>query len=187
MNANASALENNNRGETVNLQSELSLNAYPSALENNNRGKTVNSDSVLSEDVDSRWEELSDLEDTLSSTGVEGEVKPRMNEKDGSLLKILDSWYSTNEDSNARRADLEDVINGQVGCLGNGSKPSLAEDGMNSGTPGVHSEQKQRPSKSYLFVWEPIGDKDNKDTLIDGILGTFKKKGERSIEANIRG
>lgn len=181
LNANASALENNNRGETVNLQSELSLNAYPSALENNNRGKTVNSDSVLSEDVDSRWEELgpvadtipdrneisicekrkwhepmghdyessllddelSDLEDTLSSTGVEGEVKPRMNEKDGSLLKILDSWYSTNEDSNARRADLEDVINGQVGCLGNGSKPNLAEDGMNSGTPGVHSEQKQ--------------------------------------------
>ncbi|CAK9166824.1 unnamed protein product, partial [Ilex paraguariensis] len=120
-------------------------------------------------------------EENLPSAKSKGPGKTRIDEEDSSLLQILDSWYSSKEDSSKR--DASGTVDGMVDCSGNGFKQSASAGvgGVKSETPVVNYGRKQRASKNYSFVSQ----QDSKDELIDGILGSLKKSGEKSAEARI--
>ncbi|KAK6775496.1 hypothetical protein RDI58_026497 [Solanum bulbocastanum] len=106
--------------------------------------------------------DLSDSdEDTSSSTKLDT-GKSKMKDEDSSLLQILDSWYG----------------DGTLESSTDGSKldTSVSVDQMeNSPT--------WRKQKTYSFVTDqPV---DTKDKLIDGILGSLKKSGEKSPETRV--
>ncbi|XP_059624431.1 uncharacterized protein LOC132267307 [Cornus florida] len=124
-------------------------------------------------------DDLSDSEDETSSlTGSEGRGRPRENEEDSSLLKILDSWYSSRKESSGKNGS--ENVDGVMDWSGDGLKPSGASGvGIKTETSVVHCGRKQRPFKNYSFVAEQP--EDNKDKLIDGILGSLKKSGESRI------
>ncbi|KAK9271706.1 hypothetical protein L1049_002069 [Liquidambar formosana] len=118
--------------------------------------------------------------ETPSLTGSEGQGKPIMNQEDSSLLQILDSWYSSKEDSNRR--DGSENVDGMVDCSRDTVKPSGSSGvSIKSETPAANYERKQRPPKSYTFVSDYGGE--NKDKLIDGILGSLKKPGDSRMQA----
>uniref|UniRef100_A0A5B7B662 HTH OST-type domain-containing protein n=1 Tax=Davidia involucrata TaxID=16924 RepID=A0A5B7B662_DAVIN len=118
-------------------------------------------------------------EETSSSAGSVGQGKPRVNEADGSLLQILDSWYSSKEENN--RWDGSQNVDGMVDCSQNVIKPSGSSGiGIKTETPEVNYERKPKPFKSYSFVSDQPGNKEHK--LIDGILGSLKKSGESRVQ-----
>lgn len=121
-------------------------------------------------------------EESSSSIKSESERKPRMNEEDSSLLQILDSWYSSKEDS-ARRGALENPEGG-VDSSKNGSRILRSAGSITKNEDSVaNNARKHRPLKSYSFIQDQAVE--NKDKLIDGILGSLKKSGERSAETRI--
>ncbi|KAK2995472.1 hypothetical protein RJ640_009997 [Escallonia rubra] len=140
-------------------------------------GQASNDYEPLSDDV------FSDSDDeTLSSSESECQRKPKVNEEDSSLLQILDNWYSCKED-NSRRVASEDT-NTVTDCYGNVTKQSSSSGGgVNSENPALNYARKQKPSKSYLFVSDQVDD--NKDRLIDGILGSLKNSGNDTTESRI--
>lgn len=108
-------------------------------------------------------------EDTSSSTKVDN-GKSKMEEEDSSLLQILDSWYS-------RKVGSESV-DGMVKSSPDGSKldTSVSVDQMENHPTG-------RRQKTYSFVMDqPV---DTKDKLVDGILDSLKKSGEKSPETRV--
>ncbi|XP_057491912.1 uncharacterized protein LOC130777530 [Actinidia eriantha] len=117
-------------------------------------------------------------EETSSLTGSEGQRKRISNDEDSSLLRILDSWYNTEE---TNRKEGSENAGGMVDCSQKAVKPPAASGaGNKTETPVVNCGAKQRPFKSYSFVSDQIGD--NKDKLIDGILTSLKKSGESRIQ-----
>ncbi|XP_006351015.1 uncharacterized protein [Solanum tuberosum] len=104
-------------------------------------------------------------EDTSSSTKLDT-GKSKMKDEDSSLLQILDSWYG--------RKDVDGTLESST----DGSKldTSVSVDQMENSPTG-------RKHKTYSFVTEqPV---DTKDKLIDGILGSLKKSGEKSPETRV--
>ncbi|XP_059307914.1 uncharacterized protein LOC132059346 isoform X1 [Lycium ferocissimum] len=178
----------------------------PSDQESDFSGNEANLDSESSSlpgkdnELDSRWEELGPVsngeakdesseqkhgnyeapldrdfsdsdEDTSSSTKLHNGKKSKVKEEDSSLLQILDSWYGRKEGS--------ENVEGMVELSTDGSKldTSVSVDKMeNSPT--------RRRQKTYSFVTDQPGD--TKDKLIDGILGSLKKSGEKSTEARVK-
>nr|GEX59497.1 endonuclease or glycosyl hydrolase [Tanacetum cinerariifolium] len=128
-------------------------------------------------------DDLSDSEDDSSPSGSKNQAKCRR-EGDSSLLQILDSWYSNKEDSNNRIAsDGSDSNNTTLPLYGEARPlPLYGEAGAND-TVGTNFEQKQKPSKRYSFVAEKPDD--DKENLINGILGSLKKSGNGSAESKI--
>ncbi|XP_021833786.1 uncharacterized protein LOC110773571 [Prunus avium] len=163
----------------------------------------ANSDSELSDvlskdDVsDSPWEELGPVTNTSNKNEVEvasrrkaigsrgfdyelslsddlsdseGEGVARVNKEDSSLLQILDSWYSGKDGGSSK--DMSENFEGLVDST-NVSKLSVSSGvGTMSGASLGNHARKQRPQKNYPFVPDSG---DNKDKLIDGILGSLKK------------
>ncbi|CAA0839210.1 Putative endonuclease or glycosyl hydrolase [Striga hermonthica] len=166
-------------------------------------------------DSDSSWDELGPVDDSISgrNKGKSGhgydpvrdedfsdsedeelgnEAKPKP-EEESSLLQILDTWY------------------GNKGCDGKKGEPAgpdVSADGGGPNTkslggqtgPGLRSEnqdvgptKKYKPSKSYSFVSEQQPKQqqqhvDSKDELVEGILVSLKKSGERSnVESRVFG
>ncbi|GER35102.1 unnamed protein product [Striga asiatica] len=126
-------------------------------------------------------EDFSDSED--EPLGNESKPKP---EEESSLLQILDTWY------------------GNKGCdgkKGGPTGPDVSSDGggPNKTGPGLRSEnqamgptKKFKPGKNYSFVAEQQSKQqhvvDNKDELVEGILVSLKKSGERSsVESRVLG
>ncbi|KAL7254660.1 hypothetical protein ACSBR1_008920 [Camellia fascicularis] len=118
-------------------------------------------------------------EETASLTGgSEGEGKPRTKDEESSLLQILDSWYSNGE---TNRKDGSENVDGMVDCSRDVLKPSDSSGAaFKTETPVVKCGRKQKPFKSYSFVSDQLVE--NKDKLIDGILGSLKKSGESRIQ-----
>lgn len=121
-------------------------------------------------------DDLSDSDgDSPSLTRSEQHGKPKLNEEDSSLLHILDSWYGSKEDNNRR--DRSEHVNDSVDCSKNlGSSGTGIKNENLAGNNG----RKQRPVRSYNFVSESGGE--NKDKLIDGILGSLKKSGDSRMQ-----
>ncbi|CAN6711620.1 unnamed protein product [Malus baccata var. baccata] len=115
-------------------------------------------------------------EETSPITESEGQRAARVNREDSSLLQILDSWYS-NKDGESSKHKSENVD--RTADSTNVSK--LSGFGITSGTSLADHAWKQRPQKSYSFVTDSCGD--NKDKLIDGILGSLKKPSEPRMES----
>ncbi|CBI37626.3 unnamed protein product, partial [Vitis vinifera] len=133
------------------------------------------------DDLDSPWEELGPVADTNSNRNeMESEQeRPKISKEDSSLLRILDSWYSSKED-NKRRDGVENA-DGMIDCSRNdlkssGSSGFFSEDD----TSPINCRKKQRPVRSYSFVSDHG---DDKDKLIDGILGSLKKSGESRMHS----
>ncbi|RVW24759.1 hypothetical protein CK203_080336 [Vitis vinifera] len=125
-------------------------------------------------------DDFSDSEgETLLSTGTDRQERPKISKEDSSLLRILDSWYSSKED-NKRRDGVENA-DGMIDCSRNdlkssGSSGFFSEDD----TSPINCRKKQRPVRSYSFVSDHG---DDKDKLIDGILGSLKKSGESRMHS----
>ncbi|XP_057981343.1 uncharacterized protein LOC131166787 [Malania oleifera] len=119
-----------------------------------------------------------ELSDSEGETVSERQGKPGINDEESSLLQILDSWYSSKEDKSAR--DYSENVDGMVDCSKDGSKLyGLSRTRLNSETL-VNRGRRQKTAKSYSFVSDPV--EDNKDGLIDGILGSLKKSGESRLQ-----
>ncbi|CAI9766979.1 unnamed protein product [Fraxinus pennsylvanica] len=122
-------------------------------------------------------DDLSDSEEESSSAKSEIEAKSRQDQEDSSLLHILDSWYSSQDDKS--RKDAVESTSNTSDC----SAPN--EFGAKTEGPSLNHTGKKKPSKSYLFVSEHSGD--NKDRLVDGILNSLKKSSEKSGESSVSG
>lgn len=124
-------------------------------------------------------DDFSDSEgEAALSTGTNRQEGPKVSKDDSSLLRILDSWYSSKEDNNKKR-DMVENADGMVDCSNNNLKSSgssglSTEDGMSP----VNYGRKQRPVRSYSFVSDHG---DDRDKLIDGIFGSLKKSAESSM------
>ncbi|KAI9165596.1 hypothetical protein LWI28_017106 [Acer negundo] len=124
-------------------------------------------------------DEFSDSEEetsTVTRAGRQGKLG--INEEESSLLQILDSWYSSkeNEDSKGKSEN----VNGMVDCSTNVVEPSASPElSSKSATLLENFGKKSRPQKNYDFVSDTV--ENNKDKLIDGILGSLKKSGESRV------
>ncbi|KAL8134253.1 uncharacterized protein LOC141712854 [Apium graveolens] len=143
------------------------------------------------EQVNYDYEPVSDVylsgsdEENLSSRG-DGRHHYTKKGEDSSLLQILD-WYQKKEDDarsskDGTRAgpDKGDVVDS---FSGKDSISSLSSGSLKNKDYVGSVEQKLRPSKSYSFVSDEVVD--DKDKLIDGILGSLKKSGGRSTESGV--
>ncbi|KAL5751996.1 hypothetical protein ACOSQ2_022503 [Xanthoceras sorbifolium] len=144
-------------------------------------------------------DEFSDSEEETSTvTEPERQGKLGKNEEDSSLLQILDSWYSSKENDNKKdksenvdgmvdrskendnKKDKSENLDGMVDCYTNVVKPSASpEPASKSETSLGNFGRKSRPQKNYNFVSDTVGN--NKDKLVDGILGSLKKSGESRV------
>lgn len=115
---------------------------------------------VLSEDESTET-------DGESYPATEVPAKQRTNEEESSLIQILDSWYSNKEDSRKDMAENSD------------ESRKLSSLGPKSEANTVNSARMRRHQKSYSFVSD--NDKNDKEKLIDGILGTLKKSSGSQI------
>lgn len=117
-------------------------------------------------------------EENLSSRG-DGRHYYTKRGEDSSLLQILD-WYQNKEDDTRSSKDCTRAVPDKVDAVdsfsGKDSIPSLSSGSLKN-------KDKLRSSKSYSFVSDEVVD--DKDKLIDGILGSLKKSGGRSPESGI--
>ncbi|PQQ08840.1 uncharacterized protein Pyn_03035 [Prunus yedoensis var. nudiflora] len=91
---------------------------------------------------------------------------------------ILDSWYSGEDGGSSK--DRSENFEGLVDFT-NVSKLSVSSGvGPMSGTCSGNQSRKQRPQKNYSFVADSG---DNKDKLIDGIVGSLKKSSEPRMKS----
>lgn len=127
--------------------------------ENSNLSKQeVGSDQ---ETVDSVYEpcvseddEFSDPEDESCSTCTKAaeQRRSRLNEDESSLLQILDSWYSSKDESSPR-GHASDIENSEDRPKEETRPPGSSHIGDRDDITAYHA-QKQRPRKSYTFVSE---------------------------------
>ncbi|KAL6276844.1 hypothetical protein ACE6H2_020445 [Prunus campanulata] len=124
-------------------------------------------------------DDLSDSEEETSPlTESEGEGAARVNKEDSSLLQILDSWYSSKDGGSSK--DMSENFEELVDST-NVSKLSVSSGvGTMSGASLGNHARKQRPQKNYPFVPDSG---DNKDKLIDGILGSLKKSSKPRLRS----
>ncbi|XP_065873570.1 uncharacterized protein [Euphorbia lathyris] len=161
------------------------------------------SDTLQSDEPDSTWEELGPIEEKCAypqyepfvsddefseSEGeaspvaqLQGQAKSRMDSEDSSLLRILDSWYSSKDGVNRKEKseNVQDMMNsssnGKQTCNQSGTRSK-------SGTSLEKHGKKQRPQKSYCFVADPDAEEcdgngsgsNDPNKLIDGIIGRLK-------------
>ncbi|KAL3621815.1 hypothetical protein CASFOL_034301 [Castilleja foliolosa] len=130
------------------------------------------------------------LNDDFSDSDVEiseNKVNKPKPEEESSLLQILDSWYS-NKDCDGKKDEMV--------CIQVTDKPEVVSQlasaqqtggsGTKNETPVVGLAWKQKPGKNYTFVSEEQ-DVDSKDRLVEGIMDSLKKSGERSIDSRVLG
>ncbi|GMH25125.1 hypothetical protein Nepgr_026968 [Nepenthes gracilis] len=119
-------------------------------------------------------DELSDREDEASSSSkVEDQSRSRENVEDSSLLQILESWYS-GKDSSCKTDCPKNEDGVIIDRSKNSSKPSASSGAC------IKNGRRQRPVKSYTFVSDSA--EDEKDELLNGILGSLKKQGESRMQ-----
>lgn len=109
--------------------------------------------------------DLSDSEEESSPTGLQKQSK--RTKEESSLLQILDSWYGNKEDNNSR-------------ITSDGSDENV--DLLNDNNKYV---PKQKPAKLYSFVEDKP--KDDKENLINGILGSLNESGNGSPKSKLEG
>lgn len=181
-------------GTTGNSDSDFSDSQWEELGPVSKTGPEGNEKGLVQRREEAKYEPLSDDEFTDSDKGTslsaapESQGKPRMNEEDSSLLQILDSWYSSQEDNNKRV--VVEKNDGAFGFSRGDVKPnSLSEVSINGENPAMNSGRiKQRPSRSYSFVADhQVHGANNKYELIDGILGGLKKSGDQSGESTVHG
>ncbi|KAK6922863.1 OST-HTH associated domain [Dillenia turbinata] len=108
-------------------------------------------------------EDFTDSEDETPPSGKsEGQRKPGGNSSNSSLIQLLDSWHSSKADSHKK-----DMSHNMSDTFGIGNKRE---------SHAINGGGKHRPMKTFSFV------KDDKDRLIDGILGTLKRPSESKME-----
>ncbi|XP_074264298.1 uncharacterized protein LOC141586826 [Silene latifolia] len=146
-------------------KSDLSLN-----------GSYVEYESAMS--VEDEFSDSEKEDQSCSSNPVKGEeqINSKVVEGDNSLLQILNSWYSTNDESDPRgnRPDSEsppDFCEDETSRLGSLIAEVKGQAGSTSSNGYKHGSKKK-----YTFVAE--GAEVEKGILIDGILGSLKKSGE---------
>ncbi|KAJ4965970.1 hypothetical protein NE237_017819 [Protea cynaroides] len=127
--------------------------------------------------------ELSDSDgEDVKLDQSEGLGKSRREEEDSSLLQILDSWYSSKDDSssNGRSQKVEEVVD--CSRVGSKSSSSIGVEMKSEASVAVaNGGPKTKPMKKYSFVSDPAGDE--KEKLIDNILGSLKKSAGTKMQS----
>ncbi|KAL0333016.1 UNVERIFIED_CONTAM: hypothetical protein Scaly_2203100 [Sesamum calycinum] len=139
------------------------------------KGQNARTESRLPDYEPLEEDDFSDSEEETSSKS-ENEIKSRLKEEESSLLQILDSWYSNkgadgrNDESTSTTYATDSI---EIGL------------GTKNESPVVNPTRKQKCVRTYSFVTEqPV---DDKDKLVDGILGSLKKSSEKSSESRVLG
>ncbi|XP_006851397.3 uncharacterized protein LOC18441213 [Amborella trichopoda] len=122
---------------------------------------------------------LSDIElsDSESESSLENEAnreEMERNKDDGSLLRILDSWHEKKERVNK---DCPEALDGLVECSQRNQSEPLASSTLSPKSSSRTLKPKSR--KNYSFVTESVDDE--KEKLIDSILGTLKKSSNSNL------
>ncbi|KAL2905881.1 Meiosis regulator and mRNA stability factor 1 [Bienertia sinuspersici] len=129
---------------------------------------------------DDEFSELEEDDATSSSVKEVDRNRSRANEEDSSLLQILDSWYSTKDETNPQEPGSHAESLADCSKQESESSQSSNTDIESAAASAANYARKQKPQKSYLFVSDPVETK--KDKLIDGILGSLKKSGESRMQ-----
>ncbi|KAL0349613.1 UNVERIFIED_CONTAM: hypothetical protein Sradi_4110500 [Sesamum radiatum] len=139
------------------------------------KGQNARTESRLPDYEPLEEDDFSDSEEETSSKS-ENEIKSRLKEEESSLLQILDSWYS-NKGADGRNDESTSTTYATDSTeIGLGTKNE---------SPVVNPTRKQKCVRTYSFVTEqPV---DDKDKLVDGILGSLKKSSEKSSESRVLG
>jgi len=119
-------------------------------------------------------EEFTDSDDEIPSQLDESTKQPKREEEDSSLMQILDSWYSNKEGGGGGK-DQDHTADGLVDC--SRSNPQNTSDLTLADNPNM----RVRHPKRYSFVADS-GD-DEKDKLVDNILGSLKKAGDSRLQS----
>ncbi|KAL0378390.1 UNVERIFIED_CONTAM: hypothetical protein Sradi_3144500 [Sesamum radiatum] len=139
------------------------------------KGQNGRTESQLPDYEPLEEDEFSDSEEETSSKS-ETEVKSRLKEEESSLLQILDSWYSS-KGTDGRKDESTSTTNAT-----DSTETGL---GTKNESPFVNPTRKQKSVRTYSFVAEqPV---DDKNKLVDGILGSLKKTSEKSSESRVLG
>uniref|UniRef100_A0A2P2Q4G3 Uncharacterized protein LOC8268001 n=1 Tax=Rhizophora mucronata TaxID=61149 RepID=A0A2P2Q4G3_RHIMU len=125
-------------------------------------------------------DEFSDSEvESLAMSRPDERANLGMNDKDSSLLQILDSWYSSKDVANMK--DKSENTEGMVDCSLGGLQPTdLSGLDTKIDISLDNYGRRKGPKQKYSFVADPDG---NKDKLIEGILGNLKKSGESGMQS----
>ncbi|XP_072969921.1 uncharacterized protein [Typha angustifolia] len=159
--------EGKNNGEDY-VWEELGPVSDAATNENNN---TQEASKELSFDEASLAdEEFSDSEDESASQYDGSDQHLRRGEEDSSLLQILDSWYSSKEGGGSERSQ---GVDGLVDCSRSNHENPVDVKSTDS------EKLKVRPHKRYSFVSESRDDE--KEKLVESILGSLKKAGESRL------
>ncbi|XWS33216.1 hypothetical protein CRYUN_Cryun22dG0061900 [Craigia yunnanensis] len=121
-------------------------------------------------------DEISDFEGEIStSEQSRQQQKQGLDEEDSSLLQILNSWYSSKEGED--RKDNSENSECMVDCSEYLVKPSdAARVSMKTETSLEDFGKRNKLQKNYSFVADSVGN--DKDKLINGILGSLRKSSE---------
>lgn len=117
-----------------------------------------------------REDDFSDSEDETPYTRSEDEGKSKL-PSESALLDILDSWHgqkeghSKRDDTTSKNNAMDSVETGSDLCSSEAAKPT----------------RKPKSQKSYSFVKEA----DSKDKLINGILGSLNKTGDKLVDSKV--
>ncbi|KAG9444279.1 hypothetical protein H6P81_015619 [Aristolochia fimbriata] len=133
-----------------------------------------NEESMFSE------EKVSDLEVDVPILENSGK-KNNACQKGGSLLEILDSMQSGENGKENENKSHYESLDGLVDCSSSNLKPttSCSVETENYVNPISH-RQKVKPGKNYSFVLNSSSD--DKEKLIESILGSLKKAGDSKVQ-----
>ncbi|XP_039002850.1 uncharacterized protein LOC120129417 [Hibiscus syriacus] len=126
-------------------------------------------------------DEFSDSERDMSTAELSGrEQKPGSDEESSSLLQILDSLYTITEDKD--KMDNSENSDALVDCSEYNVKPSGdAGEGMKTENCLEEYGKQQSVQKKYTFVAD--SGEDDRDKLINGIIGSLKISSESRMDA----
>ncbi|XP_038710609.1 uncharacterized protein LOC120005176 isoform X2 [Tripterygium wilfordii] len=122
---------------------------------------------------------FSDSDEETSAVMPKAQGKPTTNEEDSPLLQVLGSWYSSKEGEKGE--DNFGNVDGMVDGSKNGLK-LFGSSGTNtkSETSSVDHGKSPKPQRTYSFVQDSV--ENEKDKLIDNILGSLKKSGDSGMQ-----
>ncbi|GAB2278737.1 hypothetical protein Dimus_013413 [Dionaea muscipula] len=125
-------------------------------------------------------DDLSELEEEASPPSkVEAQSKSKINDKDSSLLQLLDSWYSNKVDSRDCADSVDDKMDSRCSSKAADSSRIGAMQGDLKNETSPNYAWRQRPAKSYTFVSDSA---ENNDKLIDGLFVSLRKSGESKVQ-----
>lgn len=124
-------------------------------------------------------DEFSDPEEETSTVRRQPgrQEKLQGNKESSSLLQILDSWHSKN--GTGEKLEKLDKLKNEDEMVDSSANANVIEPSASPDT-GSYSGSPFKPRKKYNFVSDRVDN--NRDKLVEGILGSMRKPGESKLD-----